>query len=186
MDQAGTIGDVTEALERLTAPEYIADLSEFDIDLVRQKRQECQDLENALSFVRRLLHGRLDIVRSELEERRAGAGPADLESIIARLPALLSEGSRSDALPRPPQDLAPDAYAESLVAQLEEQFPASALGDLPSRSVGELRSLSDALAEFESNISAGRTQLHGVIDQLQDEIIRRYQAGDASVDSLLH
>ncbi len=176
---------MTEALERVTAPEYVAGLADFDVELVRQKRRECQDLENSLSYVRRLLHGRLDIVHSELEQRQAGAEPADLESIIARLPDLLSEGSRSDALPRPPQDLAPDAYAEALVTQLEEQFPASALGDLPGRSVAELTSLSDALAEFESGISAGRTRLHGVIDQLQDEIIRRYQAGDASVDSLL-
>ena len=176
---------MTGSLERVTDPAFISGIADADIDVVRRKRQECQDLENGLSYVRRLLHGRLDIVRSELERRRAGAEPAALDDIIARLPELLAEGSRSDALPRPPQDLAPDGQAEALVAKLEERFPASVLGALPDRSVEELSTLGDGLAEFEREVSQGRNALHGVIDELHEEIVRRYQSGDASVDSVL-
>jgi hypothetical protein len=180
-----TIKAVTNPLDEVTDPAYLADVATADIDVVRSKRRECQDLENGLSYVRRLLHGRLDIVRGELEQRRSGAAPAGLDDIIARLPELLADGSRSDALPRPPQDLAPDAHAEQLVARLETQFPASVLGELPNRSMDELAQLSNGLSAFEREVSSGRNTLHGVIDQLQNEIVRRYQAGDASVDSLL-
>ena len=176
---------MSAAIERVTGPEYVAGIDEADLETVRAKRQECQDLENGLSYVRRLLHGRLDIVRSELEQRRSGAEPADLDAIIARLPELLSEGSRSDTLPRPPQDLAPGGDAETLVAELEIRFPASAMGGLPDRSNDELAELSDSLAGVEREVSQMRSSLHGVIDRLHDEIVRRYQAGDASVDSLL-
>lgn len=173
------------SLDRVTDPAFLADIADADIDVVRRKRQECQDLENGLSYVRRLLHGRLDIVRSELERRRAGAEPAALDEIVARLPELLSEGSRSDALPRPPQDLAPDGDAEVLVADLDARFPATVLGELPDRSLEELSELGDGLAAFEREVSEGRSALHRVIDELHDEIVRRYQSGDASVDSLL-
>ncbi len=176
---------MTTPLQRVTDPAFVEDLSADDIAVVRQKRQECQDLENAMSYVRRLLHGRLDIVRSELERRQAGEDPADLEAIIARLPDMLSDGSRSDALPRPPQDLAPDSFAESLVADLEDRFPASVMSKLPDMDAGQLDGLVVELRAYEAGVSDGRGSLHRVIDALQDEIIRRYQSGTADVDSLL-
>lgn len=169
----------------MTDPQYVSGVADADIDLVRQKRQECQDIENGLSYVRRLVHGRLDIVRGELEQRRAGAEPAALDDIIARLPDLLSDHSRTDGMPRPPQDLAPDSQAEDLVAEFEARFPASSLANLPSLSVEELGAMVDRLGEFERAVSQGRAALHGVIDLLHHEIVRRYQAGDANVDSLL-
>lgn len=181
----GTIDAVTSPLAKVSDPAYLADLESDDLETVRAKRQECQDIENALSYVRRLLHGRLDIVRSELERRRAGAEPADLDSIIDRLPGLLSEGSRSDTLPRPPQDLAPDPLADELVGELDAAFPASRLAGLPELSLDELGELAAALTAYEREISGGRTALHEVIDTLSEEIIRRYQEGAASVDSLL-
>lgn len=181
----GTIGSVTSTLALVTDPAYLVGIVDQDLDDVRAKSEECQQVENALSFVRRILHGRLDIVRSELDRRRGGQEPADLESIIARLPELLAEGSRSEGLPRPPQDLAPDAYAESMVAELEQKYPASSLAGLPELDMGELASLVDDLAAQEHEISGGRNELHAVIDTIHREIIRRYQAGDASADSLL-
>ena len=184
--RGGTIDPVTGSLERVTDPTFITDIADADIETIRSRRQECQDLENGLSYVRRLLHGRLDIIRGELEQRRAGAEPAALDDIIARLPELLAEGSRSDALPRPPQDLALDSHAEAFVAELEVRFPASVLGELPNRSVDELSALGDGLAAYERDVSEGRSALHGVIDELHEEIVRRYQQGDASVDSLLN
>lgn len=176
---------MTTPLERVTDPAFLADLDDAGLDDVRAKRTECQDIENGLSYVRRLLHGRLDIVRGELDRRRSGEAPAALDDIIARLPELLADGSRSDALPRPPQDLAPDSDADLLVAELERRFPASALGELPMRSDEELATLVEDLAAYEREVSAGRAALHDVIDRLHDEIVRRYRAGEASVDSLL-
>lgn len=176
---------MTSTLAEVTDPEYIADLAAQDIGTIRAKRQQCQDLENALSYVRRLLHGRLDIVRSELEQRRSGAEPADLDSIVGRLPDLLAEGSRTESLPRPPQDFTPDDAAEAMVAELDDAVPPSRLAELPRMDLDAIAELAEALAAREADISSGRTALHQVIDTLSEEIIRRYQSGAASVDSLL-
>lgn len=172
-------------LDRVTDPSYIAGLDAADIETIRQKRDECQEMENALSYVRRLIHGRLDIVRSEIDARKAGAEPSDLEAIVARLPDLLTAGTRSDSLPRPPQDLAPGGSAEALVDDLEARYPAASMGEIPELSLPALAELGEGLARHESEISAGRAALHEVIDQLQEEIVRRYKSGEASVDSLL-
>jgi hypothetical protein len=166
-------------------PAYVSGLATLAVDALRAKRDQCQELENALSYVRRLVHGRLDIVRNELELRSAGSEPADLEAIIARLPALLAEGSRGSGLPRPPQDFAPGSIAEPLVEELETSFPVSVMASVPDLTIAELGDLAGRLTDHEQNVSDGRRQLHGVIDLLQGEMIRRYRSGDASVDSLL-
>ena len=172
-------------IDRVAHPTYLDGLLEEPLEAVRAKRQECQDIENSLSYVRRLLHGRLDIVRGEVERRAGGAEPADLDDIIARLPELLAEGSRSDGLPRPPQDLKPDTMAEGLVDELDAAFPVSVMGAVPEMSSDQLAELADGLANHERTISQGRNQLHDIIDRLQDEIIRRYRSGEANVDSIL-
>ena len=59
------------------------------------------------------------------------------------------------------------------------------MAELPDLTIGELASLGEALSQHERELSGGRQALHGVIDAVHEEIIRRYQAGDASVDTLL-
>lgn len=172
-------------IERVTEPEYLVDLADQSIEELRRKRQECQDIENGLSYVRRVLHGRLDIVRSELEQRSSGSPSSGLQDIIDRLPALLAEGSRSGGLPRPPQDLQQGELAERLVDELDAAFPPARLAQLPSLDDSEVQALATGLSDHEHQISAGRQQLHGVIDTVHGEIIRRYQSGSVDVDALL-
>ncbi len=173
------------ALAEITAPSFVEDLGSLSLDELRARRDRGQAVENSLSYVRRLIHGRLDIVRGELERRRSGAARADLDDIIARLPELLADGSRSDSLPRPPQDMAPGADADALVADLEARVPASVIGSLPDLDDDRLAEVADTLTAHERAISVGRNDLHVVIDRLHAEIISRYQAGNATVDSLL-
>jgi hypothetical protein len=173
------------ALAEITAPSFVEDLASLSLDELRARRERSQAVENSLSYVRRLIHGRLDIVRGELERRRSGAERSELDAIIARLPELLADGSRSDALPRPPQDMEPGADADALVAELEVRVPASVIGSLPDLDDDRLAEVAETLTAHEREISVGRNDLHGVIDRLHAEIITRYQAGSASVDSLL-
>jgi hypothetical protein len=69
--------------------------------------------------------------------------------------------------------------------RLDEIVNADALSTLPQLSEPQLREIVDGLAEFEHEVSAGRRSVHEVIDQLQDELVRRYKSGEASVDALL-
>ncbi|MET1041312.1 MAG: aerial mycelium formation protein, partial [Acidimicrobiales bacterium] len=71
------------SLDALLAPDLLAGLSGWTMEDVRALRDEVQGAEGGLSFVRRMVHGRLDIVGAELERRRGGGDPADLSGLIA-------------------------------------------------------------------------------------------------------
>jgi peptidoglycan hydrolase CwlO-like protein len=81
--------------------------------------------------------------------------------------------------------MAPAEPELSEMHRLDEIVDAESLGTLPQRSDAELRQIVDSLAEFEHEVSAGRRSVHDVIDQLQDELVRRYKSGEANVDTLL-
>lgn len=174
-----------EDLARITAEDYASDLPGRSLEQLRQMRSEAEQYENGLSFVRRVLQGRLDILGGELSLRRSGADPTDMGEIIERMPATLAEHSRSAGLPRPPQDMAPAELTDSLIEGLSDRHNIGVLGSLPDMTEEELESAVGGLTAAESEVSGSRRQLHGVIDVLQAEIIRRYKAGEASVESLL-
>lgn len=158
------------------------------MDEVRSKRAECQALENALSYVRRLAQGRLDIVGAELARRRAGGDPADLSDLIGRLPDILADRTRPNVGPasaRPPLDFSDDD-ADELIAEIDAIFSSADVGSLVSHDDQFLDDARERLAGYEQLTSARRHALHGIIDTLQAEITRRYRTGEATVDSLLN
>lgn len=175
-------------LERVTTPGYLADLDRRDIGEVRSMRDECQSLENGLSYVRRLAQGRVDIVGGELAGRRADQGASSVADLVTRLPETLSDAGLPTGPStggRPPLSMDDNDSGAELEALLNAILSASALGELDRRDDAELRALLDQLQEFEHTVSETRRTLHGLIDHLQAEITRRYTSGEASIDSLL-
>ncbi|MGZ4211503.1 MAG: RsiG family protein, partial [Actinomycetota bacterium] len=61
-------------LDRILADGYLADLEKRSTDDVRAMRAETQEEEALLSYERRMLHGRLAILKKELERRARGRG----------------------------------------------------------------------------------------------------------------
>jgi hypothetical protein len=173
---------VNAHIQRLLDPAYVDGLRELPMEELRAKRAECQEVEVALSYLRRLAQGRLDIVLADLQ-RRAGGGPGDLASLIEQLPEILGEQTRPPGFGRLPTLIAPSD------ADLTEEVDALAdpgrLSALPEMSDDDVRAIADALGELEQRTSLQRKQLFERIDQLQEEIVRRYKEGEASVDSLL-
>ena len=181
---------MTPELERISSPGYLDAIGERPLPEVRAMRATCQQHENAVSFVRRLIQGRLDIVGGELTRRRHGGDPTDLSQLIGQLPDILSErrgplgGGTAEV--RAPLDLEPDpALVGPLHDRLDAIVEAAHLSDLAQRSDDELASIAEELQEFEVGVSAQRRMLHERIDRLQAEITRRYRDGEASVDALL-
>lgn len=174
-------------LDTLTSPQYLADLGSRTIADIRAMRAECQQLENDLSFVRRMAHGRLDIVGGEVSRRRRGAAPADATELLDELPTLLGdrEHGRGSSTPRPPQTLEPSPAADQLVGELDEIVTTGQLTALADVDDDELGRLIDRLQAFETRISKQRRALHETIDAVQREIVERYRSGEASVDAIL-
>jgi hypothetical protein len=178
---------MTPGFDRVVDPSYTEGLEELTLDEIRSRRDDCQDLENAVSYVRRVAHGRLDIAGSEQASRATGDAAADLGELIDRLPETLADGGRAEGLPQRASSVVEpsELIVSPIVAELDAIVGPTELGSLPDRDDAALREIVSGLQAFDRDISARRRLLHDVIDALQAEIGRRYQAGEASVDSLL-
>lgn len=175
-------------ISALTSSDYLADLTDRPMDDVRSMRSDCQSYENATSFLRRMVQGRLDLVGAELARRRAGAEPLELADLVASLGDVMTGDGPVDgevSYARPPQDLAPADIEDPLSDELEAILPAARLSELPEIDEVELQKLTDDLGGLEDRVSTQRRDLHTVIDALQAEITRRYRTGEASIESLL-
>jgi len=173
-----------ERLERVLDASYVADLQSLAMDELRARRAESQELETALSLVRRLAQGRLDIAGAELKRRTEGGEHLDVHDLVSKLPDILSDRIHAPGFGRLPTLMAPGEDAD-LTGELDAVADASRLLHLAEMNDDEVRSLVDDLHGYEHDISARRRQLHEQIDKLQAEIIRRYRTGEASVESLL-
>src|SRR5581483_3821746 len=161
---------------------YLDDLRKMSLDVVRTKRGECQTVEAALSMERRLVQGRLDIVGAELR-RRAG-DPSDQTALVDDLKNILAERVRSPGYGRLSQLMAP-AGDDELVAEIEAAADASRFARLGDMDDAEVRTLADKLGRIEQELSERRRKVHERIDALQEEVVRRYKEGEATVEGLL-
>jgi hypothetical protein len=174
-------------LERLFAPDYLHDLADRSLEDLRAMRAECDRAETAVSYLRRVVQGRLDVVQEIL--RRSGGSDADLHEVVASLPAIIGGGPPRPAGPgRLPTRMAPDMEViedEDLMADVDAVLAPGRVGELPGMEPAALRELSEQLVELEGRVSAQRKDLHERIDAVQAEIVRRYKSGDVSPDGLL-
>ena len=172
-------------LDRLLDPAYADDLTGLDMAEVRMRRAACQQREESVSYLRRVIQVRLDLLGTELARRQSGEAPADMEALIARLPDILSEHSRAPGFGQAPRDLRLPDIDDELTALVDEIISPRRLSEVHQIDSDDLAGLVDRLEALEHDVSGMRRQLHAQIDQLQAEITRRYRSGEASVDSLL-
>jgi hypothetical protein len=64
-------------------------------------------------------------------------------------------------------------------------LPSDRLGSLSELGSEELDELLGSVSDLERSVSAERRALHDIQDRLQEELVRRYRSGEASVDALL-
>jgi hypothetical protein len=172
----------TRRIDRVLAEDYLAGLADAPLADVRAMRAEAEQEEVDLSYVRRLVQGRIDIVRAELA-RRSGGGEGSLVDNLVEV--LTDHGARGPArglgrhaTVEPSRVDAHQRYVEALVADVD-------LSDTTARSTEELERAQRVLTDEEQAISAKRRQVQTVLDTLQGEITRRYKDGEADVSALL-
>src|SRR3954471_7652157 len=95
-------------LDRVLADDYVGEVTALAMDDLRAKRAECQALEVALSYQRRVAQGRLDIVAAERRRRVVGGEPRSAEDFVADLAATLADRARPPGNGRLPQLMAPE------------------------------------------------------------------------------
>jgi hypothetical protein len=174
-------GQGTRRIDRVLAEDYLAGLREAPLADVRALRAEAEQEEADLSYVRRLVQGRIDIVKAELA-RRTGGGEG---SLVDSLASVLADQRRGPAhglgrhvTVEPTRVDAHQRYVESLVADVD-------LSDTTARTDAELQSAIDVLAAEEKTVSGKRRRVQEVMDALSAEVTRRYRDGEADVANLL-
>ncbi|MFD3380797.1 MULTISPECIES: hypothetical protein [unclassified Streptomyces] len=156
---------------------------------LRTLRRDAQRDEADLSYVRRLLQGRIDILRAELGRRGAprrgrGARIAAEASVVERLSEILTDAparQRSSArhvTVGTPHSEEFRRLASDMLAEVE-------LSDLEARTDAELNAAMGRLVRYEQQVSRRRQELQRTADDCSAEIARRYREGEAQVDDLL-
>ncbi|KQV24214.1 hypothetical protein [Kitasatospora sp. Root107] len=168
-----------------TAHEQEYGLTGLGLDQLRLLRRDAQDQEADLSYLRRLLHGRLDILRAELARRRStGSEPgADglSDALLDQLPAILADTPSPVRRPArhlrlgPPRGERYQREADALMGDVQ-------LADLEAHQAVELVAAVERLTVHEREVSGRRQAL---ADDCSAEITRRYREGEARVDDLL-
>lgn len=173
-------------LDRILAEDYLADLGSRSTDDIRRMRDECEEEEAGISFARRCLQGKLDIVRAEaLRRRDGGQGNGEISGLLDALPSILGDEHVSRPLrPRVTRFLVPPSvqYHRREVERLASE---QTLSGLMSRPVSELTELVEEMAGKERELSALRRELLDRVDALQDELASRYKHGTADVAEVL-
>lgn len=164
-------------IDQVLDEDFLSDIDEIEMDELRRRRQMAVDVEKELSYYRRLLHGRMDLLRFE-RRRRTGE---ENRSLIESLAEILSDPSRGDGHdPRrtildtdlPPM---PDTGRREVDAVLGDQV----LTKLDSVDDAGLAAALDAVQAIETEISDKRHQVQQVADLLSAQIAERYRSGTA-------
>src|SRR5215216_4812670 len=159
-------------IDRIRTPEFVEGLAGLSLEDLRARRDECYAEREYLSLLRRLVQGRAEILRAEIERRGSGG---EVGSLVDQLSTILSsEGqgpSRGEAvkvgLPEEEMLLA-RRRVERLVADAEISDP----GTLDDE---RLAAAVDLLVGEEHEVSQARSDVLQVMDALQEELKRRYR-----------
>lgn len=172
-------------IDRVLAPAFIEGIEGLELEELRVRRADADQEEVDLSYARRLLQGRLDILRAEQASRR-GDGPfshqprTDAEIVAALSRILADEQRQTRGLGRHVAGATPSRVGEH---RREAERAVSDVGgsDLVALSDVQLAEAVAKLADIEARVSRSRRQVQSVVDLLTEEIARRYQAGEVGV-----
>jgi hypothetical protein len=167
--------------DRVLADDYLDNLATLTIADLRAHRDEAEQEETDVSYLRRLIQGRIDILRAELG-RRGGEGSG---SLLADLPQILGEtgprgaprGLGRHSAVEPSRADEHRRYVEALVADVD-------LSDVSARSDEELRTALATFEREEGELSEKRRRIFAVLDVCSAELTRRYRDGEADVSDL--
>jgi hypothetical protein len=168
-------------IDRVLAPEFLEDLGGLTLDEIRGRRTEADQEEVDLSFARRLIQGRLDLLRAE-QDRRRGLGPlVDAPrtdaAIVDALKRILADEVRND------RGLGRHVVTEPSRIGEHRREAERAVADVGNSNYAGMTDVQVAeaisnLEDIETRVSRSRRRVQLVVDTLTGEVARRYQLGE--------
>lgn len=170
-------------IDQVQDDDFLDGLSELPAEALRAKRMMCDDLDVELSFYRRMLHGRMDLLAFEMR-RRAGE---EEQSLLEALPRILSEGAYSPTPGLPNRSVPVEAPGIERKGRrtVDRALDSDFLARLPSLEDDELGDIQRFLQDVEAEVSQQRSAVHTALDALHEELTRRYSDGTADPNHVL-
>lgn len=159
-------------IDRVLAPGFLDDLDGLEMDEIRERRDLCRSERDYLSFLRRLLQGRRDLLRDEQDHRREGG---ERGSVVERVTAALSESSRGPSRGEAVMIALPDDEIALARRRVERLLSDAHTSNLEALSDEELEETIARVEEEERGISDTRGRVLEAHDTLQEELKRRYR-----------
>ena len=170
-------------IDQVMDDSFTTNLKDLPIDDLRSRRVMCDELDTELSYYRRMIHGRMDLLDFELR-RRSGE---ETRSLIDALPEILADspsGRTSNPLDRELSLNLPE-LAGSGRREVDQALSDGFLAHLPAIDTTELQNIREVLSETELTVSKQRRAVYDAHDILTGEITRRYRDGSTSADEFL-
>lgn len=159
-------------IDRVLRPAFVVGLEELSLDELRARRDECLAEREYLSLLRRLVQGRAEILKAEVDTRGTGGEEGSLVERLSKILALEGQGpSRGEAVRvGVPEDemLQARRRVERLVAD-------AGISDPTNLDDQQLIAAVEVLEMQEQEVSRDRSAVIEVLDLLQDELKRRYK-----------
>jgi len=173
------MGDVNEQktghrrIDRIRDPAYVEGIDALTLDDLRGRRDECLAEREYLSLLRRLVQGRAEILRAEVDARDSGEDKGPLVDRLAEI--LAGDERQSPARGEAVKVGLPEE--ELLIARrrIERLVSDAGISDPSALDDANLASAVDLLASEEREVSSARGDVIRVLDTLQDELKRRYR-----------
>jgi hypothetical protein len=178
MSEPNTIGSSRTA-DVLSAT-FLDGLPDLPTEEVRRRRDESLAEREFLSYLRRLLQVRQDVLSAERGQRKSGEEP---ESLVDRLTAVLSKGGKANGTTRGEaiRTVLSEADLEEAERQAEAMLPPLNLDESDQMSEDEMERAVRSLAEAERAVSSRRAAVIRVHDRLQEELKQRYRDNPAEI-----
>jgi hypothetical protein len=167
-------------IDRVLAEGYLGDLAARDTEEIRRMRADSSEEEALLSYERRLIHGRLALLRFELD-RRAGRSEG---TMVENLTSILSEDRTPGRGGFQGKDPDLEAFKKPQ-RRITKLLADDTLAKLPSLTDDQVGERVAELQEAERETSEIRSRLLPVLDALNAEIGRRYVSGEADPSDVL-
>lgn len=173
-------------IDRVLAEDHLTTVRSVSLAELRELREDAEQEEADLSYLRRLLQGRMDVLGAELDRRRReAAGDTSAGSLISDLPRILADAPRPSARGLGRHSSVEPSRVSETRRRVEQLAAGLDISDLGAKSTGELTAALAELQTAEAEVSDRRRRVHEVLDAFSAELTRRYRDGEADVNTLL-
>ena len=169
--------DKRRRIDQILDPKFTDDLADIDNAALKARCDLCEDVELELSYERRMLQGKIDLLAFE-GRRRTGR---ETRSLIEALPEILAEHGPSGGT----EHGLPDRNAPAVTPDLDHPgrrredraISADFLAHLVDLDEAELDSTIAEMRAVEQEVSSRRRRVHGALDAVLAEVAVRLRDG---------